>query len=64
MLRVGISGTTSEEHERALVGAPRLEFDDPVLTDLFVLRVVMHVLALGVIDASDLGFVNLIIPRV
>ena len=64
MLRVSISGTTSEEHERALVSTPRLEFDDPVLTDLFVLRVVVHVLALGVIDASDLGFVNLIIPRV
>ena len=54
MLGISVSGSTCEKHQRALVGTPRLKFDDPVLANLLVLWVVVHVFALWMIDTCNL----------
>ena len=64
VLGVSVSGCACEEHQRALVGAPRFKFDDPVLSDLLILWVVVQVLALGVVDARDLCAIDLYVPRI
>ncbi len=64
MLGISVSGSTCEKHQRALVGTPGLKFDDPVLANLLVLRVVVHVFTLWVIDTCNLRAVDLLIPGV
>ena len=63
-LGVGVTGATREEHEWALVSAPGLELDHPVLADILIHRVVVHVLSLGVVDACNFRTVDLLVPRV
>ncbi len=64
VLGVSVAGARCEEVEGALVGAPGLELDDPVLADVLVVGVVVHVLLLGVVDARDLRPVDLHVPGV
>lgn len=52
------------EVERALVGTIGFEFDNPVLSDLLVLRMTVNMLALRMIDSGNLCSVELSIPRV
>ena len=64
VLGISVTSSARKEHQRALVGAPGLELDNPVLADLLVGRVIVHVLALGMVDSCNLRAVHLLIPRV
>ena len=63
-LGVSVAGATGEEHEGALVGAPGFELDHPVLADVLIHGVVVHVLSLGVVDSCNFRTVDLLVPRV
>lgn len=64
MLGISIPSCARVEVKRALVGAPRFEFDNPMLSNLLVLRVVVNMLALRVINSSNLWSVDLSVPRI
>ena len=62
--RVLVLGSTREELQRTLVCSPRLKLYHPVLADVLVRRVVMHVFLLRMIDPCDLLSVLLTVPDV